>query len=377
MKKIIWILTVAFLVACNSGNPVEQKKQKLVNYKEQVVQLNLKIKQLEHELGSDSSLSATSLIPVKGKEITPVVFDHFIEVSGRVQPDQEAYISSEISGHIVRIYVNEGDRVKKGTLLFKLNTSLTESSISEAKTQLALAKLLYMKQKELWNQKIGSEVQFLQSRTNYEAARERLKTLQAQLDLALIRAPFNGIVDQIMIKEGELATPGRQLAILINLTKMKIYADVSEQYLNKIHPGDPAFVVFPDLEKKTTMLNIYRTGNLINEKSRNFRIEIKLNNPSEQIKPNQFVLIRLNDFHTDSALVVPSAIIKQDLKGYFLYRLKEQGNSNIVVKTYVQPGVFYNNQTLIEEGLESGNHVVTEGYNQVSNGQEVTVIKEK
>ena len=275
MKKGIWIFTLVFLISCNTGDSVEKKKQQLVKYKEQVVQLNLKIKQLENELGKDTSISEIRLIPVRIKQVEPGVFNHFIEVSGTVQPEQEAFISPEINGQIMRIYVTEGDLVRKGSLLFKLKSTITESSVSEARTQLRLAEVLFKKQKALWNQGIGSEVQYLQAKTNYEAARDRLKTLQAQLDMATIRAPFDGIIDRIMVKEGELATPGRQLALLINLSRMKIYANVSEQYLNSVHAGDPAEVVFPDLSGKTMHLSIYRTGLLINEKSRDFQIEIK------------------------------------------------------------------------------------------------------
>ena len=375
MKKITGLLGLIILVSCSQGDPIAKKKQQLIRYKEQAVQLTLKIKQLEDELAADTTINDFSKVPVRVLSIEPRHFNHYIEVSGSVNPESEAFISAEISGMIEKIHVREGDHVKKGTLLFKLNSSVTESSISETQTQLKLAKALYEKQKSLWNDGIGSEVQYLQTKTNYEAARERLKTLQAQLAMSEIRAPFEGIVDQILVKEGELATPGRQLALLINLKKMKIYARVSEQYLNRIKGGDPVEVVFPDLENKTLRLNVFRTGNMIEEKSRDFRIEIKLPNENEEIKPNQFALVRLNDFSSDSALIVPSAVIKQDLKGYFLYTIQKQGKDFVALKTYIQPGIFYNNMTMILDGIHPGDQVIVDGYNQVSSGQIVNVTQ--
>lgn len=375
MKKITGLLGLIILVSCSQGDPIAKKKQQLIRYKEQAVQLNLKVKQLEDELAADTTKNDFSKVPVRVLSVEPRQFNHYIEVSGSVKPENEAYISAEISGIIEKIHVQEGDHVKKGTLLFKLNSSVTESSISETKTQLKLAKALYEKQKSLWNDGIGSEVQYLQTKTNYEAARERLKTLQAQLAMFEIRAPFEGIVDQILVKEGELATPGRQLALLINLKKMKIYARVSEQYLNRIKEGDPVEVVFPDMENKTLRLNVFRTGNMIEEKSRDFRIEIKLPNENEEIKPNQFALVRLNDFSSGQALIVPSAVIKQDLKGYFLYTVDKQGNDFVAVKTYIEPGVFYNNMTMILDGIHPGDQVIVDGYNQVSSGQIVNVTE--
>lgn len=376
MKKIFWVAGVVFLFSCNSGDPVAKKKQQLVKYKEQVVRLNLKINQIKEELGADTVVSGIARVPVRVKQMTPEAFDHFIEVSGTVKPEQEAFLSPEINGIIEKIYVNEGDFVQKGTLLFRLNSSLTESSIAETKTQLDLAKALYLKQKRLWSQGVGSEVQYLQTKTNYEATRNRLKTLQTQLDMARIKAPFDGFVDQIMIREGELAAPGRQLALLVNLSHMKIYARVSEQFLNDIHTGDPAEVVFPDLEGKTLNLNLFRVGNTINEKSRDFQIEIKFENPGNIIKPNQFAMVRLNDFHSDLAMVVPSEIIKQDLKGYFLYTLGTKNGDQVAIKKYISPGIFYNNTTLVTDGLSPEDKVVVAGYNQISDGQIVTVNNE-
>ncbi len=374
VKKTALFLVLALLVACQAQTPEEKKKKELIRYKNKAVELNLKIKQLEKELSGKEGTGKFSVIPVSVDTLRTQPFSHFVEVSGTVTPEMEAFVSSEINGQIKKIFVVEGQRVKKEDLLLKLGTSITESSIAEAKARLKLTKELYNKQKKLWSQHIGSEIQYLQAKTNMETARERLKTLQAQLDMAYIRAPFNGIIDEIFAKEGELAVPGRQLVQLINLTNMKIYADVSEVYLTKIKKGDTVKVRFPDLSDQLYLLPVFRKENVINAKTRTFKIEIKFLNPGWNIKPNQFTLVRFNDFHSLHALVVPSEVIKKDIQGHFLYVIKKEKGKSYARKVYVTPGIFYKDKTLVEKGLNPGDVVITEGYNQVTNGVQVNIM---
>ncbi len=375
VKKNVLLVALALLVSCQSQPDAEKKKKQLARYKAKVTELNMKIRQLEKELAGTTESGKSALIPVRTLTLRPSDFSHFVEVSGTIVPEKEAFVSAEINGQIKKIFIVEGQRVKKGDLLLKLNTEITESSIAEAKAQLALAEKLYEKQKQLWDQKVGSEVQYLQTKTSLEAARERLRTLEAKLDMAYIKAPFDGIIDEIYAKEGELAAPGRQLVQLINLTRMKIYADVSEVYLSKVHKGDPVEVVFPDLEKRTYRLPVYRKENVINNKSRTFKIEIKVANPSWELKPNLFALVRFRDYHNPAALVVPSEIIKKDIRGYFLYVLDQQGDNNVARKVYISPGVFYKDNTQVENGLNAGDRVIVDGYNQVTNGEIVKLMQ--
>ncbi|MCD6202054.1 MAG: efflux RND transporter periplasmic adaptor subunit [Bacteroidales bacterium] len=374
VKKTAIFLAMALMAACQTETPVAKKKQQLIKYKNKVVEINLKIKQLEKELTTQEDTLNLSAIPVAVKPVEPHSFSHFVEISGTVIPEKEAFVSAEINGQIKKIFITEGQKVNQGDLLLKLNTSITESSIAEAMTRLELTQKLYKKQKKLWDQKIGSEIQYLQAKTNMESAQEHLKTLQAQLEMAFIKAPFDGVIDEIFAKEGELAVPGRQLVQLINLSKMKIYADVSEVYLNNIQKGDMVFVRFPDLNTNTLRLPVYRKENVINDKTRTFKIEIKLNNPSWEIKPNQFVLVRFEDYHADNALVVPSEVIKKDIQGYFLYILSKEKNQNIARKVYITPGIFYKNLTEVKKGLNPGDQVMVKGYNEVSNGEHVKIM---
>ncbi len=376
LKTTVFLLGLALLTACQSSNDTEKKKKQLARYKSQLVELTLKIKELEKELAADTLHTGPVLIPVRTLTLQPHPFAHYVEAAGTVLPEKEAFISSEINGQIKKIHVVEGQHVKKGDLLLKLNTEVTESSIAEARAQLALAEKLYEKQKELWNQHIGSEVQYLKTKTNLEAARERLRSLQARLEMAYIKAPFDGIIDAIYAKEGELAVPGRQLVQLINLSRMKIYADVSETYLLKIDKGQEVEVIFPDLENLTYRLPVFRKENVINRKTRTFKIEMKLHNPDWKIKPNLFTLVRFRDYHNPRALVVPSEIIKKDIHGYFLYVAEQKGKETLARKVYVTPGVFYKDMTQISEGLSAGDRVIVEGYDQVTNGEKIRVIEQ-
>lgn len=178
-------------------------------------------------------------LPVKVKSMNGETFNHFIELKANVEPIQYAMISPETPGQIKKIYVSEGDRVQKGSLLIKQNSTAIEGQVSATKAQLDLAELTYNKQKELWLEKqVGSEIQYLQAKTQYESLKEQLKSLQAQLDMTFIKAPFSGIVDKINLKEGELASPGMQLLEMVNLNKVKIVGDLSESFLPVINKGD-------------------------------------------------------------------------------------------------------------------------------------------
>lgn len=305
-------------------------------------------------------------------------FEHFFSANGMVEAVHDAFISSETSGQIKTIHVTEGQRVKKNQLLVSLNYEVTESAIAEVKTGLELARTVYKKRKGLWEKNIGSEIQYLEAKTNKESLENKLKTLEAQLDMAKIKAPISGIVDEIFRKEGELAIPGVQLIQLVNLNKVYVNADVSETYLAKINNGDIVEVSFPSYPGLIVETTIHRTGNVVKTKNRTFLVQILLDNKDEKLKPNMVAVIKLKDFSADSALVVPSIIIKNDLKGSYLYVTEKQENGKLVArKTYVTPGMSEGSRSMITLGLAPGQQVIIKGYNLVKNGMEVEVEKDK
>ncbi len=375
MKKIIFLLLIIIFTACQSADSPEAIKEKIQGYKNDITELNHKIDKLEEELNKYSNDNESKhKIPVSVLKLEYQKFNHFLEASGSVESINEAFISPEINGQIKKIYVTEGVRVKKGDLLVKINTSITENTINEVKTSLDLATTVYEKQKQLWKKKIGSELQFLEAKNNKESLENKLNTLNAQLEMALIKSPIDGIVDEIFQKEGELGLPGIQLMQIINLDKLYINIDVSEAYLSNINKGDMVTLEFPAYPEIKIKVPIHRIGNVVKPENRTFTVQLKINNLEEKLKPNILSVIKINDFSTDSALVVPSIIIKQDFNGSYVYVAKNQSENMIAKKVYVKTGMSDGSNTMITEGLNPGQMVITKGYNLVKNGTEIKLI---
>ncbi len=370
---------IILLVSCNTNNPDTIRKN-IISKKEQAAKINKSIKKLEGKLHKDST-STRFHIPVNTKKVRYEPFRHYIEVQGNIGTVEDAFISPESGGQIKKVHVYEGEKVSKGQLLVSLNTDVTESTIQEVKTGLELAKKLFDKQKSLWEQQIGSEMQYLEAKNVYEQAEARLNTLQAQLEMSNIKAPFSGIIDKIFQKEGELAVPGYRILQLVNLSKMKIQAEVSEIYLPYIKKGkliDVSVPTYPDLKLSVP---VHRTGNVVNPANRTFEVEVRTDNPYNNLKPNMLAVLKINDKTIDSAIIVPSNIIKKDIvkteKGdfkEFLFIAEEDNNRIIARKVYVVTGETYNNKTVITGGLKPGQQVIVEGYNTVSTGTEVKFL---
>lgn len=369
IKNVLAILSIGLLLgACNMDNPEMIGKQ-IERKKAQVKKLNEQISELEGKIQVDTTGEDEFKIPVAVKLMKPDSFLHFIEVTGKLEAEEDAFISPEMNGQVETIHVREGQEVKNGKLLLSLNTNLIEASIREVETGLALAEKLYKKQKELWEQKIGSEMQYLEARNAWEQAQARLETLKTQMEMASIRAPFDGVVESIMVKEGEMAMPGMQVLQLVSLEELKLYGDISERYMTSVHKGDDVLVSFPDIEGLDVSAPIYRTGNVIENATRTFRVEIKIDNREKTLKPNMYSLIRINDFISFEAMVVPSMAIKQDIRGSYLY--VAEGNSLKARKRYVETGLSYNDQTMILDGISEGDRVIIKGFAQVSDGVDV------
>lgn len=331
----------------------------------------------ENNPGSSSPASITKTL-VTVKSMAYETFEHFILANGTVEAVHDAFISSEINGQIKTIHVKEGQRVREGQLLVSLNSDITESAIAEVKTGLELARIVYKKRKGLWDKKIGSEIQYLEAKTNKESLENKLKTLEAQLDMTKIKAPISGIVDEISRKEGELAIPGVQLIQLVNLNKVYVNANVSESYLAKIKVGDIVEVNIPSYPDFAIETRIYRIGHVIKTKNRTFLVQLLLDNMEEKLKPNMVAVIKMKDFYSESALVVPSIIIKNDLKGTYLYVAETQKQGKLVArKTYVAPGMSEGSSTMIDQGVEPGQQVIVKGYNLVKNGMDVEIEGKK
>jgi RND family efflux transporter MFP subunit len=370
MKTAAKLLAVLLVVSCGMSKDQMIKKQ-IESKKAQIIKLEKKIEELENEL-SDTTEKRTT-IAVQIKEIKPEVFKHYITVFGNVEADKYAKVSPEMNGQIRTIHVQEGQRISKGQLLVSLINDATQSSINEAKASLELANITYEKQKSLWDQGIGSEIQFLQAKTQRQAAEDRLKMLEAQLRMSQVRAPFDGIVDKIFPKVGDIAGPMVPVVELVNLSRLTIKADVSESYVGMIHPGDKVEVSFSSMPGETLNATIKRTTKVINPTNRTFQVELNISNPGEKIRPNMIASIRINDFTSEKAFIVPSIVVKRDITGDYLYLAVDEENDLIAKKRYLERGISYEGNTMITKGLKEGDKVVVAGYNLVSSGTYLVV----
>ncbi len=367
MKKILIIIAVAgFFAACSNTtvNDEDAKRQELQQYKQDMHDLKQKIDALEKEL---SKTENEEIVNVKVDDIQSKTFEHFIEVTGNAEADLNINVSPESSGIIETILVKEGERVSKGQILAKLKVDALQRSLDELRIQLDLATTNFKRQKNLWDQNIGSEMQFLQAKTNKESLEKRIEGLEAQINMSDIKAPVNGVVDKIFQKKGEIGSPQFPFAKVVNIERINIYGDVSEAYLTKVDEGDKVKINFPALGRETEA-RIQQIGNVIDPNNRTFRIKITLNNPDKMIKPNLVAVIKIRDYMAEDAIVVPSLYIREDFKGDFTFIADAENGQEVAKKVYVTTGVTDNNMTEVTKGLTSGMKIISEGYNQIVDG---------
>lgn len=372
MKKFHVLLTLAttiIMLSCSQTDDNTKLSKDLEKYQAEIRALEEKVEETEKKMSSiDNGEDEKFREPVVIESLSPMTFRHFFEASGAVIPVEEAFISPEVGGQITDVFVKEGQRVKRGQLLAKLNTEVTEKTIAELNSSLSLAADVFERQKRLWEQKIGSELQYLEAKNNKVSLENKLATMKAQLRMAQVSSPINGVVEKVNQKKGELAMPGVQMMRVVSLDEVYVRADVSERFLPSIQKGDEVELVFPSYPDFKLVTTISRTGNVVNINNRTFEIELKVKNTDEQLKPNMIAIININDFTADSAIVIPTRVIKEDLKGKYVYVVDKKQNDMIARKQYIEPGVSYQNKTMVIQGLTSSDQLITDGYNRVSDG---------
>jgi membrane fusion protein, multidrug efflux system len=367
MKKlIISLITVAVLASCSSTsvNDVDAKRSQLQKYKQQQHELSQKIAQLEEELAGSEEIE---IINVRISDINTQKFEHFIEVTGKVEAENDVDVSPESAGIIEEIYVREGQKVSKGDVLATLRTDALQRTMDQLQIQYDLAATNYKRQKNLWDQNIGSEMQYLQAKTNMESLEKQIEAMKAQMEMSEIKSPVTGYVDNIYQKTGESGSPQIPFAKVINIDKIKIYADVSESYLTKVKSGDSVNVFFPAINYEITT-TIQQIGNVIDPNNRTFRVRLNLNNSGNLIKPNLVSIVKIRNYKSENAIVVPTLLVKEDFRGQYTYVALNENGKDVARKLYVKSGITNNNMTEITEGLTAGMQIISDGYNQVSDG---------
>ncbi len=370
MKKIYNILSVvtvvALLASCSSAP--KDKKTRLDELKKQQTQLSQEIRQLESELAKENPEAVSS---VKMKEVVtaPVAarpFDHFVQTQGSVEAVDNIQVSARSAGIIAQVFVKEGDYVKAGQTLAQIDNSMTVRSIEEVKSQLELAKTVFERQKNLWDQKIGTEVQYLQAKTNKESLEKRLATLNEQLDMSRVKSPINGSVDEVNLKIGQNAAPGLPAFRVVSSDRLKMKANISESYVREIHTGNKVAIYFSDIHKELEA-KITFVGRTINPLTRTFAVEVALPT-SEEFRPNMTGVIRVV-FHSEpSAIVVPVNVV-QDVNGQkIVYIAEKDGNQMVARKKVVTVEGVYDNLAQVD-GLKAGDLLVTVGYQGLNDGE--------
>ncbi|MBX2916659.1 MAG: efflux RND transporter periplasmic adaptor subunit [Cyclobacteriaceae bacterium] len=375
MKKLYTLATLVLLVACSAetDSSLEAKKKELDAARTELVALKEKIGDLEKEiLALDPSFARNNnavLISTWPLELKP--FEHFVDIRGSVESRKNVGLSAVGGGKVEKVLVTEGQNVAAGQTLVVLDADILRNTIAELKTSLELATTLYDKQAKLWSQKIGSEVQYLQAKNNKESLEKRLAVTQAQLDQAIVKAPFAGTIDKVDARVGEMANPGMPLVQMVSSGDMYIRADVSEDFIGKINAGDQVQIFFPAFDKqvKSTITSV---GQVINPENRTFRIEARLVG-DVKAKPNQVVVVSVRDYVNIRAYQVPTKIIQRDNAGEFVFATDKKENTLIAKKIYIKTGLSQNGLTEVKEGLTGNEQIVYEGFREVTEGAELNL----
>lgn len=385
MKKLILIFGLPLLlISC--GGDEETKSIDQVIESEDLSQIRARKSELSAEqskiaeqldrldeaikkLDKNRRMDLVSIQPIQD-----TLFKHYAEVQGNVATDENIIIYPEFSGILTKVNVNEGDRVSKGQVLARIDAGGLQNELAQLEAQERLAKTTYERQKRLWDQNIGSEMQYLEAQTNYEALQSSVQRLKSQLDKTIVRAPFSGIVDDVISEQGAVVTPGQnQLFRIISLDNMYVEADVPENYLSKISKGTDVKVNIGSVGREFKG-KVSQVGNNINPNNRTFRIEVAVPNEKDLIKPNQIATIKLNDYTSENAIVIPESSIQKNAMGEsIVYVLEQENDQNFGTarKVIVETGIVYNDSIEIKEGLKTGQILITDGAKNIRDGQEV------
>jgi len=373
------ILTLAVaastLATACTENPLAEKKKKLAEYKTEVKELTVKIGDLEKEI---AKLDTSFHIEQKAKRIeidtlAPQDFKHYVEVQGTVDAEENVTALPQQPGVVTAIYVKVGDRVTKGQLLgITETTAAMELAVQTLQTQLSLATTAYERQKALWDQKIGSEIQFLQAQTQKEALEKQMAVQKNQLQMTKIIAPVSGTVDEVRLKVGDMAAPSQLMPgiRIINNNKLKVKAKLADSDFGKIKQNDRVEIEFPDINKSITEQVSY-VSRTIDARSRTFGLEVNLNNSSNEYAANMVAKLKINDQSFKNVLLVPTNIIQKAEDGYYVLVAETKNGIKTAVKKTVVPGMEYNGRTVITSGLTAGDQIITFGYSEVVDGQRI------
>jgi len=363
MKKILYIPALVLLAAC-SEKP-KDKSAELADLKKQQADINAKINTLQGEVGKKDSVKSTDVGTIT---VSAGNFTNYVQIQGRIDAQDNVMAYSQSAGAITAIYVKPGVHVSKGQVLVQLDNSVLNQNIAQAETQVSLNKTLYDRQKNLWDQKIGTEVQYLQAQTALQSSQKQVASLRQQADMYRIVSPINGTIDQMDLKLGQIVQPGSNGIRIVNADNLKVKADVPESYSASVNQGDSVLILFPDandsLKTKVTF-----AAKVIDPGSRSFGVEIKLPQ-SKELRPNMTAILKIADYTKKNSLSIPLNAIQRSETGDYVF-VDENGFAK---KKNVKVGATYGGRSEILSGLTAGEKLVTEGANTIEDGDKLKVL---
>ena len=376
MKNFLSLSLITFIVfSCSPGSGLEKKKAQLAEYQAEHDALKIKIADLEKEiarLDTSAEIRKPKLVT-----LTPVqtgIFNHYIDVQGTVDSEENIAVQPGMPGQVTKVNVHEGDMVKAGQVLAEVDNRVIRESISQLQTNVDFAKTAFEKQQRLWNQKIGTEIQFLQSKTQFESLQKNMVTLQAQLDMSRIKSPINGVVDAVNIKVGEYAAPGMMGAFrVVNFGKMKVKAKVADSYIGKVKLGNPVRIYLADIND-TIQGKISFVSKVVNPMTRTFDIEIGLGGTSTEVRPNMMASLKINDENIDNAMSIQSNLVQKDASGNMYVMISEGSAAKMKArKRLVKTGISSGDRMVVLEGLSGNEQLIEAGYQEVVDGQMISL----
>ncbi len=376
MKKTYALIGISLMLCCGKTSKQSASLLELNSNKRDLIQqidsLSSLLKSVELNISKlDTNKHLTRVTALKSEQ---KMFQHFIEVQGSVEADQSVELYPESSGNITKIFVREGQSISMGRPLVQIDNSILESSKVELQTQLDLAATTFERQKRLWNQNIGSEIQYLQAKAKKEGLENSLESLKSQAKKLKITAPFSGTVDEVFAKTGGLANPMFPALRLINLDQIHVESEVTETYLKYIKKGTEVELYFPSIDKKINT-KVDQVGNYINPNNRSFKVRMNVNNTDGTLKANLLADVKISDFK-EVGIVIPSNLIQKDrMNKPFVYTLVKEDKFFRVKKSYILEKMSYENESFISEGLEADALIVDKGSRLVK-GDETVILAE-
>jgi membrane fusion protein (multidrug efflux system) len=377
MKLTAVILISAFIAACGAATREEKKdlnsqKAELQKLKDQQIKLSDQIRKLEEEIAKSDSSVVTNAKLVQVTPLTLRNFDHFIDLQGRITTENIYYVSPRGEGGQVKaIYVKQGDEVRQGQLVMKLDDAVIQENLNQLETQLSFAKDLYSRQKNLWDQGIGTEVQYLTAKNNVENLEKQIAVTKEQWSTSNVYSNVSGVVETVDIRVGEMFTGNPAASItIVNKGNLKASVDIPENYLSRVAKGSPVVVEIPDINKRFNS-TITFISQLIDSKSRGFTAEAKV--PADPaLKPNLLATVKIKDYSASNVIVIPLTTLQTDEKGKYVYVLVVENGKKVARKKAVVVGEVYGEQIEIKEGLVVGDQLISQGYQSIYDGQDVT-----